>query len=50
MKYKARTNLVSDYWHYLAQEHLYHILFGHGTNSERRKADYIWKRLLSQYK
>jgi len=51
MKYKKRDNssIDQDYWHYLAQENIYTILFGH-TPPGYKKAAYIWKALLKQYK
>lgn len=50
MKYKKRKNstIDSDYRHYLAQESIYTVLFGHKPKGYK-KADYIWKALLKQY-
>ena len=52
MKYKRITNsIMSDYQTYLAQEGLYNIMYGErlATRRQRRKAGYIWKRLLKLY-
>ena len=50
MKYVRRDNssIYEDYWHYLGNEHIYTVLFGHRPKGYR-KADYIWKVLLKQY-
>jgi len=52
MKYPRRPNssIDADYAFYLGQEGLYGILLGnHVSSNRKRKANYIWARLLEQY-
>jgi hypothetical protein len=48
-KYKKRKNstIDQDYWHYLGQEGIYGVVFGHRKGM--RKAIYIWRVLLREY-
>lgn len=50
-KYKKRSDSIDrDYWHYLGQENIYGILFGHRLNrNARRKARYIWRALFKEH-
>ena len=49
-KYVRRENssIDQDYRHYLAQEGIYTVLFGHKPPGYK-KAAYIWKALLKEY-
>ena len=49
-KYVKRENssIDQDYRHYLAQEGIYTVLFGHRPPGYK-KAAYIWKALLKEY-
>jgi len=51
MKYIRRsTSLDLDFQHYLGMEGLFGHFFGfHFTPSEKRKVNYIWKKLLLQH-
>ena len=48
-KYIKRSgNIDADYQHYLGQENIYGVLFGHRPKGYK-KATYIWKALLKEY-
>lgn len=50
MKYVKINTIDSDYRHYLGTIGAYGILFGHKVSPQlRRKANYIWKRLVNLY-
>lgn len=51
LKYKRRNdNIYWDYYHYLEEEGIYPIVYGHETKAgAKKKAKYIWNALMKQY-